>query len=43
MSKRLRVIASLLVCVAVSGCLVPEKFVASVRMKPDGAYMFRAV
>ena len=33
--------ASLLVAVAISGCLVPEKFVASVWMKPDGAYTYK--
>ena len=41
MNRLAKVAASLLAAVTVSGCLVPEKFNASIMVKSDGSYAYK--
>jgi hypothetical protein len=39
--KKLTSIVLLSICATLTGCLVPEKFVASVTLKPDASYIYK--
>lgn len=41
MSRLVNVAASLLAAAVLAGCLVPEKFKASITVKPDGSYAYK--
>lgn len=41
MLKTLRQLSSLALVATLAGCLIPEKFAASVNVKPDGSYTYK--
>lgn len=41
MKKIIQFITCLAIAIALTGCLIPEKFTASVLMKPDGSYTYK--